>query len=41
MAAGLTSKLMEMDDVSRLIDDQEMRVIIQWRTALLALPQSN
>jgi IS1 family transposase len=41
MAAGLTNKLMEMDDVARLIDDDEMRATIQKRAALLALPQSN
>jgi hypothetical protein len=31
MAAGLTDKLMEMDDVARLIDDDEMRATIQKR----------
>jgi IS1 family transposase len=41
MAAGLTAKLMDMKDVARLIDDQEMQVIIQKRVAALALPQSN
>jgi hypothetical protein len=41
MAAGLTDKLMDMADVVRLIDDAEMRAIVQKRVALLALPQSN
>ncbi len=41
MAAGLTDKLMEMQDVARLIDDAEMRVTVQKRVAALALPQSN
>jgi IS1 family transposase len=41
MAAGLTNKLMEMEDVARLIDDDEMRATIQKRAAFLALPQSN
>jgi hypothetical protein len=41
MAAGLTDKLMEMSEVARLIDDAEMRAIIQKRVAALALPQSN
>jgi hypothetical protein len=41
MAAGLTSKLMDMLDVARLIDDAEMRATIQQRAAALALPQSN
>jgi hypothetical protein len=41
MAAGLTDKLMDMKDVARLIDDQEMQAIIQKRVAALALPQSN
>lgn len=41
MAAGLTDKLMDMKDVARLIDDQEMQEIIQKRVAALALPQSN
>jgi hypothetical protein len=40
MAAGLTSKLMDMSDVARLIDDAEMRATIQQRAAALALPQS-
>jgi hypothetical protein len=29
MAAGLTDKLMDMTDVARLIDDAEMRAIVQ------------
>jgi len=41
MAAGLTDKLMEMEDVARLIDDAEMRATVQKRVAALALPQSN
>jgi IS1 family transposase len=41
MAAGLTVKLMDMKDVARLIDDQEIQAIIQKRVAALALPQSN
>jgi hypothetical protein len=41
MAAGLTDKLMDMTEVARLIDDDEMRATIQKRAALLALPQSN
>ena len=41
MAAGLTDKLMDMADVARLIDDAEMRAIVQKRVAALALPQSN
>jgi hypothetical protein len=41
MAAGLTDKLMDMKDVARLIDDQEMQAVIQKRVAALALPQSN
>ena len=40
MAAGLTDKLVEMEDVARLIDDDEMRATIQKRVAVLALPQS-
>jgi hypothetical protein len=40
MAAGLTDKLMDMR-VVRLIDDAEMRAIIQQRTAALVLPHSN
>jgi hypothetical protein len=30
-----------MEDVGRLIDDAEMRAIIQKRVAALAMPQSN
>ena len=41
MAAGLTDKLIDMTEVARLIDDDEMRATIQRRAALLALPQSN
>jgi IS1 family transposase len=41
MAAGLTQKLMDMEDVARLIDDAEMRAIVEKRVAALALPQSN
>lgn len=41
MAAGLTDKLVEMEDVARLIDHEEMRATIQKRVAALALPQSN
>jgi hypothetical protein len=37
MAAGLT----DMAHVARLIDDTEMRLIIQKRVEALALPQSN
>jgi IS1 family transposase len=39
MAAGLTDKLVDMADVARLIDDQEMRATIQKRVAALASPQ--
>lgn len=39
MAAGLTDKLMEMEDVARLIDDDEMRATVQKRLAMLDLPQ--
>jgi hypothetical protein len=38
MAAGLTDKLMEMEDVARLIDDAEMRATVQKRVAALGLP---
>jgi IS1 family transposase len=38
MAAGLTDKLMDMADVARLIDDAEMRAIVQKRVTLLASP---
>jgi hypothetical protein len=41
MAAGLTEKLMEMTEIARLIDDEEMRATVQKRMAALALPQSN
>jgi IS1 family transposase len=41
MATGLTDKLMDMGDIVRLIDDGEMKAIIQARSALLAAPQSN
>jgi IS1 family transposase len=41
MAAGLTDKLMDMADVARLIDDADMRAIVQKRVAALALPHSN
>jgi IS1 family transposase len=41
MAAGLTDKPMDLVDVTRLIDDAEMRVTIQQRVAALALPPSN
>jgi IS1 family transposase len=41
MAAGLTDKLMEMEDVVRLIDDDEMRSTVQKRVAALASPHSN
>jgi len=40
MAAGLTDKLMDMETVAGLIDDDEMRATIQKRVAALALPQS-
>ena len=36
MAAGLTTKLMDMSDVARLIDDAEMRATIQQRATALA-----
>jgi hypothetical protein len=32
---------MDMTEVARLIDDAEMRVTIQQRATLLALPQSS
>jgi hypothetical protein len=41
MAAGLTERLMEMEDVVRLIDDAEMQATVQKRLAMLDLPQSN
>ncbi len=41
MAAALTDKLMDMEDVARLIDDEEMLATIQKRLMALALPQSN
>ena len=41
MAAGLTDKPMDLVDVTRLIDDAEMRLTIQQRVAALALPPSN
>jgi IS1 family transposase len=41
MAAGLTDKPMDIVEVTRLIDDAEMRVTIQQRVAALALPPSN
>jgi IS1 family transposase len=41
MAAGLTDKPMDLVDVTRLIDDVEMRLTIQQRVAALALPPSN
>ena len=41
MAAGLTDKLMDMEQVARLIDDTEMRATVQKRLAILDLPQSN
>jgi len=41
MAAGLTDKLMEMETVATLIDDDEMRATVQKRLAMMDLPQSN
>ena len=41
MAAGLTDKLMSMENIVALIDDAEMKATIQKRTALLSVPQSN
>ena len=41
MAAGLTDKPMDLVDVTRLIDDVEMRLTIQQRVAALVLPPSN
>jgi IS1 family transposase len=41
MAAGLTDNLMEMTDVARMVEDAEIKLTIQKRAALLALPQSN
>jgi hypothetical protein len=41
MAAGLTDKLMSMEDIVALIDDAEMKATVQKRAALLSVPQSN
>jgi len=41
MAAGLTDKLMEMNDIVALIDDAEMKAVVQKRGAILSVPQSN
>ncbi len=41
MAAGLTDKLMEMKDIVALIDDAEMKAVVQKRGAMLSVPQSN
>ncbi len=41
MAAGLTTRTMEMVDVVNLIDDAEMKATVQKRMAALGLPQSN
>jgi hypothetical protein len=41
MAAGLTDKLMEMEDIVALIDDAEMKAAIQKRDAMLSVPHSN
>jgi len=41
MAAGLTDKLMEMADIVALIDDAEMKAVVQKRGAMLSVPQSN
>ena len=41
MSAGLTDKLMEMKDIVALIDDAEMKAVVQKRGAMLSVPQSN
>ncbi len=41
MAAGLTDKLMDMEDIAGMIEDAAMQETIQKRTATLGLPQSN
>jgi len=41
MAAGITDKLMEMKDIVALIDDAEMKAVVQKRGAMLSVPQSN
>lgn len=41
MAAGTTGKLMEMKDIVALMDDAEMKAIVQKRVGMLSVPQSN
>jgi hypothetical protein len=41
MAAGLTTRTMEMADVVNLIDNAEMKATVQKRVAALGLPHSN
>jgi hypothetical protein len=41
MAARITDKLMEMKDIVALIDDAEMKAVVQKRGAMLSVPQSN
>jgi hypothetical protein len=41
MAAGITDKLMEMKDIVALMDDAEMKAVVQKRGAMLSVPHSN
>lgn len=41
MAPGSRISLMEMKDIVELMDDAEMKAIVQKRAGLLSVPQSN
>lgn len=41
IAAGITDKLMGMEDIVLMINDAEMKETIQKRAALLSVPQSS